>query len=323
MKIRVSIGESCQFVNTAPIVERAPANADGERITAKRVEVDGGTNYNGTMYDSILLAVDGSQYSDWGRQAARSLLSSGGRLQLLHVIDIVTLEGSFLQDLSGAVGAEPFLNLSPKLEKILHDKGNLALEVQGEACKSEGMQCQTLLDTGIVPNAIAHQALENQLVIVGRRGKNEKFQAGLAGSVTESLLRKSPRPVLVVPVQPTPFSKVLLGFDGSDPAAHAMSEAGRLCAAKRLPLTVMVVGDDSHANEKIMQSARSFFAKATHPVTFASFPGSPNEVLAKQAAEYDLLVVGAHGHSRMIELIIGSTTEFLLRNAPVPTLFTR
>lgn len=275
------------------------------------------------MYDSILLAVDGSQYSNWGRHAAQSLLSTGGRLQVIHVVDIVALEGSFLQDLTGAVGAEPFLNLSPRLEKILRDKGTLILEGQAETCRSEGIQCETLLETGIVANVIAHKAIESQLVVLGRRGQDEKFHVGLAGSVSESLLRKSPRPVLVVPVEPKPITKVLLGYDGSEPAAHAMSEASRLCAAKQIPLTVMVVGFDAEANEKTLDSARSFFTKSSHPVTFKAVPGSSNEVLAAEAANYDLLVVGAHGHSRMIELIIGSTTEYLLRNSPVPTLFTR
>jgi nucleotide-binding universal stress UspA family protein len=275
------------------------------------------------MYDSILIAVDGSQYSDWGRAAALELLSPKGRLQFLHVVDIIALEGTFLQDLSGAVGAEPFMNLSPKLEQILREKGMATLDAQIEACKRSGAECHSLLETGIVANVIAHKAVEHRLVVVGRRGKNERFHTGLAGSVTESLLRKSPRPVLVVPAQPRPVTKVLLGYDGSQPSAHAMNEAGRFCTDRNLPLTVLVAGDEAPYNEKLLQTARSFFATAKHPVSFENKIGSPNEVLTAAAANFDLLIVGAHGHSRIVEMIVGSTTEYLLRNAPIPTLFTR
>jgi nucleotide-binding universal stress UspA family protein len=37
----------------------------------------------------------------------------------------------------------------------------------------------------------------------------------------------------------------------------------------------------------------------------------------------DLLVMGAYGHSRIRELIIGTTTTALLRDTPVPLLVVR
>ncbi|MBU2284983.1 MAG: universal stress protein, partial [Gammaproteobacteria bacterium] len=37
----------------------------------------------------------------------------------------------------------------------------------------------------------------------------------------------------------------------------------------------------------------------------------------------DLLVMGAYGHSRIRQLIVGSTTTALLRTSPVPVLVLR
>ena len=39
--------------------------------------------------------------------------------------------------------------------------------------------------------------------------------------------------------------------------------------------------------------------------------------------EYDLLFIGAYGHSRIIEMVLGSTTEYVLRNSSAPVFLTR
>ena len=38
---------------------------------------------------------------------------------------------------------------------------------------------------------------------------------------------------------------------------------------------------------------------------------------------YDLLFIGAYGHSRIIEMVLGSTTEYVLRNSQVPVFLVR
>jgi nucleotide-binding universal stress UspA family protein len=275
------------------------------------------------MFGSILLPVDGSVYSEWGRSIAARLLSKDGTLNFLYVVDIVALEGTFLQDIAGAVGAEPFMNLSPKLERVLHEKGQAVLDTQKSACQKEGLSASTQLETGIVGNVISKHAVANELVVIGRHGRNEKFSTGLAGSTTESVLRKSPRPVLVVSREPGMIRRVLLGFDGSKPAAHAMAEAARFCKGAGLPLTVLVVGEEDKATDETASEAARYLEPTGIQHQVEVRRGKANEELVNAAAGYDLLIVGAFGHSRIIEMVLGSTTEYLLRNSPVPTLFVR
>lgn len=275
------------------------------------------------MFGSILLPVDGSTYSDWARKVAGQLLRQGGSVQLLYVMDIVALEGTFLQDIAGAIGAEPFMNLSPKLERLMRGRGEAILELQAKACAQEGVQATTTMATGIVTNVIAEKAAGAELIVIGRHGHHAKFRAGLAGSVAEALLRKSPRPVLVVPVEPWPIKRVMLAFDGSAPALHALDAAARFCAARGLPLAVHTVADDDQVAQGVFDQARRFLGAPAYPVEYIRTAGHANEQLVAAAKHYDLLVMGAHGHSRVVELVIGSTTEYLLRNSPVPTLFVR
>ena len=41
------------------------------------------------------------------------------------------------------------------------------------------------------------------------------------------------------------------------------------------------------------------------------------------ARAHDLLFIGAYGHSRIVEMVLGSTTEYVLRNAPCPVFLSR
>lgn len=276
------------------------------------------------MYSTILLAVDGSDYSEWSRKLAVSMLAPGGRINLIHVIDIVALEGTFLQDLSGAIGVEPYMSLSPKLEKILRDKGQATLDYHKGFLDKEGIACKAEMASGIIANEIAKKANECEVVVIGQRGANARFHAGLAGSVSEVMLRRSPRPVVIVPGEPTtPIQKVLLGFDGSAPSSRSMTEADRICRANNLSLTVLTIDDVASDAESILAEARDFFSHAKYPIEFSARAGSVNEVLLREAAHHDLMVVGAHGHRRIVEFVIGSTTAYLLRNITVPTLFHR
>src|SRR5262249_20908896 len=48
--------------------------------------------------------------------------------------------------------------------------------------------------------------------------------------------------------------------------------------------------------------------------------GSPHQRIVEFIADrgHDLLIIGAYGHSRIIEMVLGSTTEYVLRNSRCP-----
>ena len=68
------------------------------------------------MIKTILVGLDGSEHS---RTAIRYALWLGGRFGArvvgLHIVDIVSIEGSFFHDVSGSLGFEPYLDFSNKI----------------------------------------------------------------------------------------------------------------------------------------------------------------------------------------------------------------
>ena len=183
------------------------------------------------MIKSILVALDGSQHADSALEHALWLARRlQARLIGLHVLDIVSIEGSFLHDVSGSLGFEPYLDFSSKMREALQERGRVLLDAFIARCETEGIAHDTALPMGIVANEICDQARTADLVVVGHRGVNEQFSTGLLGSTTESVTRKSPKPVLVTPLQFREIGRPLLAYDGSQRASaalHAAAEAAR------------------------------------------------------------------------------------------------
>jgi nucleotide-binding universal stress UspA family protein len=279
------------------------------------------------MIKSILVALDGSQHADsaleHGLALARRLRA---RLIGLHVLDIVSIEGSFLHDVSGSLGFEPYLDFSSKMREALQERGQVLLDAFRTKCEHAGVVYDTALPMGIVANEICDQARIADLVIVGHRGVNEQFSTGLLGGTTESVTRKSPKPVLVTPLEFKEISRPLLAYDGSQRASAALHAAAEVASALGLPLTVIHVAKDNGADgDRALAEAQRYLQSYEISVTIKPLTGPPHQRIVDVLRDggYDLLFIGAYGHSRIIEMVLGSTTEFVLRNSGAPVFLAR
>jgi nucleotide-binding universal stress UspA family protein len=278
------------------------------------------------MIKKILVGIDTSEHS---RNAQAYAFYIARRLDAtligLHVVDIVSIEGSFFHDISGSLGLEPYLDFSSKMREVLTTRGKAVLDAFAEAGKREGVAIETMLDMGIVANQICERAKSADLVMIGHRGVNERFSTGLLGSTAESVARKSPRPVFISPMRFREMKRPVLAYDGSERASRAMRAAADFSAGFQVPLTVITVARDPKLGERTLEEARKYFEHFTPPVEFKLLCGHANEAIIKFTKEYDAdcLFIGAYGHSRIIEMVLGSTTEYVLRNSACPVFMSR
>src|SRR5215510_12677256 len=231
------------------------------------------------MIKSILVALDGSQHADSALEHALWLARRlRARIIGLHVLDIVSIEGSFLHDVSGSLGFEPYLDFSSKMREALQERGRVLLDSFTARCETEGIAHDTVLPMGIVANEICDHARTADLVVVGHRGVNEQFSTGLLGSTTESVTRKSPKPVLVSPMQFREIRRPLLAYDGSQRASAAMHMAAELATALSLPLRVVYVTRDGSGNgSKVIDEARRYLQSYDLDLSCETTTGPPHQ----------------------------------------------
>ena len=74
-----------------------------------------------------------------------------------------------------------------------------------------------------------------------------------------------------------------------------------------------------------LESTMTSLRDADYPVKIRIQAGQPETVIFEHIKnnEIDLLVMGAYGHSRIRNLIIGSTTTAMIRACKIPVLLFR
>jgi len=81
----------------------------------------------------------------------------------------------------------------------------------------------------------------------------------------------------------------------------------------------------AETNEAVFKPIRTFFKKQGIEAVFVGKVGHAAEVIAKLAdsKDYDLLVMGSHGHSVLGSLVMGSVTTKVLASCKTPVLLIR
>jgi nucleotide-binding universal stress UspA family protein len=280
------------------------------------------------MYKSILLCTDGSPAAevagDYAIWFARKLSAS---LQALYVTDVRLLEGPWLADLSGAVGAQPYSAVLPQFEQIQKEKAELILAAAKERCQKSGVTCETAYKTGGLVQAILDHEQRADLVVLGQHGEHAEWADGMLGSNGERVVRASIRPCLVTTDKFHEISHMLVAYDGSEESSKALRAAIALAPSLGVKVTITMVaalgGEDAAAAllEKAKQRALGGNVQANVEVLH----GDPEEEILelRESIGADLIVMGAYGHTRIRELILGSTTSHVIRKATVPVLLVR
>ncbi len=270
------------------------------------------------MFKKILVAVDGSVYTDavlsYGITLAKAFHS---RLHVVTVADIRVFEWVT------AVGADGFVPIVPsgiyqdESRKVLDEKCNRVLEKCASILTGEKLDFQTEKILGSPTDSISDRSQIADLVVMGKRGEFARWEARSLGATTEAVSRKVRKPILVAEKVFTPIKKIMVAYDGSSHANQALLYVGHLAEAFQSQTTILCVTDDKEAGTRCCQEAKEYLQNYNIQLALETIPGHAEKEIIRYAAKagVDLIAMGAFGHSRIREALLGSTTEHILRFA--------
>jgi nucleotide-binding universal stress UspA family protein len=181
------------------------------------------------------------------------------------------------------------------------------------------------------------------LIVVGssHRGKVGRM---LPGSVGESLLRGAPCAVAVAPRgfarrEHAGFHRIGLAYDGTEEADLALKEAERLSRSTGAHLRLITVvptqtpflmqvalagellEDIRDEFRRVQERGLSQLGEKTE-CEAVFMEGDPAAVLAEQAIELDLLVMGSRSYGPVRSALLGAISSAVMRTASCPVLIT-
>ncbi len=276
------------------------------------------------MIKRILVTTDGSESAAIGVRYAVALAErQKASILALHVVDIKLLEGPFLRDLSASLGTAPYVNYQGNIAMLLDERGKAALDYVKNLCASKDIPCETELHTGIVPRVIVEKSELADLIVMGRGGEHNDFLEGLIGSTTEAVVRRASTPVLVTGHDTPGRDSFILAYDGSTHAKAALKVGVAIAEQEKRMMHLLVVGDKG-ANQWL-EEAQEYLQSHEIALDCIQKSGDPGEVITAYARECSagLIVMGAYGHSKLRELVLGSATSYTINHAPCPVLLVR
>ena len=280
----------------------------------------------------VIACIDGSSITpavcDYAAWASRKM---DAPLEFLHVLG--RSEYPIPADLSGNLGLgsrehllQELAELDEKRSRVALEQGRLMLDAARARALADGVPNPTSRQRhGELVDTLIELESDIRLLVMGRQGEHGDSAGEHIGSHLENVVRTLHRPILVIPSDYTAPQRILIAFDGSATTCKAVEMVAASPLFRGLSCHLVMVGADKADAREQLDWARTTLERAGFQVIAGIRSGHVEEVLCAYRTEHaiDLIVMGAYGHSRIREFLVGSTTTKLIRQSRVPLLLLR
>ncbi|WP_418316020.1 universal stress protein [Piscinibacter sakaiensis] len=284
--------------------------------------------------DQVVACIDGQTNTttvvDWAIWSARRLDTP---LAFLHALERHP-ERVDLGDYSGALGMgaqesllQSLSELDEKQGRLAQESGRQLLAAARQRAESAGLsRIDERLRHGELIDTVLELEPAARLFVLGEHFRSSGAARLHLDHHVERVIRSVARPALVATgsrfVAPQRF---LIAFDGSPTAKKAVTMVAASPLLAGLPVLLAMAGHSTPQAVQQLGEAKRTLQDAGFDVATELVNGDVETVIPRLVDSHsaDLLVIGAYGHSRLRQLIVGSTTTTLLRISEVPVLVLR
>ena len=193
-----------------------------------------------------------------------------------------------------------------------------ALEPIGIKFRSTQLECAM----GTIGGAAETYARYHDLIVTGLSANDVSMEA-----TAETLVFGSGRPTLLVPqkLAPSPYQHVMIAWDGSRVATRAMADAHDFLRLAKT-VTIAVVTDEKTLPEENPALKLVDYLDRHNINTAVALVQAQRRPIGRTLQDHaleigaGLMVMGAFGHSRMRDFVMGGATAGILRNLKLPVL---
>jgi nucleotide-binding universal stress UspA family protein len=298
----------------------------GEPMQTLEHDFDRGVSARPVVPSTLVVGSDGSAADEGVADIALEMAALfHARVILVRALDM-------------GIGDEPGVGAIPVAHAVLTERVAERTRVAAKAFESERLRLEVraagrvLVETRLVEDrpfaaicAVAEVHRESWVAVGSRRRES------VLGRTVDQVLRRSSRPVLVIPDGATwpSGASVLAGIDAGELDALVLDTADML--ARTLSRRLGVVHVRTNGEESTMLRVTSHLQEvapdiaATATLSMMRVEGSIARTLVAHAARVraDLLIVGTHGRRALERWVLGSTAEALAHASRVPFLVVR
>ncbi|MBL6966548.1 MAG: universal stress protein [Anaerolineales bacterium] len=192
-------------------------------------------------------------------------------------------------------------------------------------CQDAGIPGELALDVGEITPTIIERSRWSDLVVVHLAHPPSDNILRRLGPGFHRLVQGCPRPILAVPRAFPKLDNLLLAYDGSAKADEALFVAVYLAGKWKLPLSVLVVLDGERFPKRAAARARWYLSshKIIGDIHFRHGPVAKTIMQTAAEANTELIIMGGYSRPPMLDMMVGSSVDQILRSATCPILICR
>lgn len=192
-------------------------------------------------------------------------------------------------------------------------------------CAAADVVGELVIETGQVSQHVCDRARWADLVIFSLNYPPGPRPVARLSSGVSAMIRRCPRPVLAAPNVSPRLERALLAYDGSPKSQEALFVATYLSVRWRIPLTIVTVIEEGRTTADTLAEAQDYLQKRGGQAVFVQDSGSVAEVIMQAASAHqsDLIIMGGYGFNPVMEIVLGSAVDEVLRTSRRPVLICR
>ena len=217
------------------------------------------------------------------------------------------------------------LHVVPTLAAMDGSSARNVKEEFDRRCQQAGLQGKLILARGPITNQICNRSRWVDLLVVNLAYPPALRPLARLSSGFRNLIRRCPSPILAVPGITTPINSAIVAYDGSPKANEALFIAAYLALKWRIPLGVVTVIDENEVTAETLDSARAYLESRGVQATYIQTRGRTSEAILRSADQLrsELIIMGGYGQGPVLEAVLGSSVDQVLRQLRKPMLISR
>jgi nucleotide-binding universal stress UspA family protein len=222
-----------------------------------------------------------------------------------------------------------------------HIQGLHVVKTKGEADADEATQVKTgfesrcraadidgklAIESGTIARIACERSHWTDIIVTKVSYPPEDRLIARFGSGLRTMIARCPRPMLVVREQVSDLRHALLAYNGTAKSKEALYLAAYLSSKWEIDLSVLVIEHEEVDADALYAEAESYLAKQELQVNYIRHEtGERTEIILNTAKENacDFILMGGYKSSSVVEVVLGSVVDEVLRKTEIPLLICR
>ena len=218
------------------------------------------------------------------------------------------------------------VHIHPDITEISQTEHDILEDTFSSHCLNAGIsKYDFIVSTGEINEVLCdHSRFADIILLPLNHPPGDEPINRLSSGIT-SLIRNCSVPILTVPAAPTPLNTILLAYDGSIKAKEALFIAAYFGAQHGSTVKVLTSVIGAGNPDLIQEEAKKYLARfpLNSQYIISQVAVSEQISIIHQTEDIDLILIGGYSGSTLIDVMLGSAVDKVLREIQLPILICR